>query len=164
MDAGERRNVGPIERITGPFAGYVTVSILSGEILRLLLLNLDPDRLLDTYLDPASDGVCVPVLSLLLGLLPLSLLSIPTSPSSPSPLPPRLLDLDFDRLPDLDFDRLRLTLRSLPSIASSNKDFRGPISPSSSRTSRFVRRGRMISQTRSEVRSWSMKESKWVIV
>lgn len=52
---------------------------------------------------------------------------------------------------------------SLPSSASSRTLVRGASPSVSSRTSRFVRRGRMMSHTRSSVRSWSTNSSKWRI-
>lgn len=126
------------------------VSIRSGDILRLRDRNgdrepeRDRDGLRDTYLEPASEGVRLPLLLLLLLLLLLPLLLL-------------LLLLLLLRL--LDRLLLRRSSSSFPSSASSNRLFLGPISPFSSRTCRFAIRGMMISQTRSSLRRASANSS-----
>ena len=120
---------------------------LSGDMLRLRDWYREPlrdlDGLRDTYREPASDTERA---------RPFSELG--------------LRDLLGDRWGLLLLLGLRLGLRLLslpasllPSIASSKRLFLGPSSPLSSRTSRFVIRGKMISQTRSSCSSWSTNSS-----
>lgn len=113
-----------------------SISIRDFELLRLRLWERDGDLegLRDTYLDPASDGVRLllrePNLwereGLLRALLLLWLLLL-----LPSSLP--------------------LSFSLSPSIAASNRLLRGPMSPFSSRTCLFIRRGIMMSQTLSSL-------------
>lgn len=129
----------------------------SGEMLRLRDRYGEPDpdrerlRLRETYRDPVGEGDLLPRLRLrpLPGLPEAERFRVPLGLRDP---PLRSL--------------LRLLLRLfwlpcslLPSIASSKRLFLGPISSSSSRTSRFVSRGRMRSHTRSSFSSWSMNSS-----
>lgn len=116
---------------------------LSGEILLLLDLNgdLEPERLREMYREPIGEGDLPPRLALR------SRLGLRDGADPERPLPLFLL------LSELLLLLLSLSLPCslLPSIASSKRLFRGPISPSSSKTSLFVRRGRMRSHTRSSV-------------
>lgn len=117
---------------------------LSGEILRVRdrYDNAgDRERLRDRYREPASD-VTLPE-RLLFGLRSGLMLRVLLEPL----LPLRLLSRSSS---------------SLPSIASRSRLFRGPISPVSSRTSLLVIRGRMMSQTRSSLRSSSTNSSMYV--
>ncbi len=125
----------------------------TGEILRLLERygERDPERLREIYREPVGDGDLLPGLLPRLGLLDGERLLLAA--------PPGLLLLSELRLLLL---LLSLPCSLLPSIASKRRLLRGPISPRSSRTSRFVMRGRMRSHTRSSFSSWSTNSSMYV--
>lgn len=144
------------------------MSMRSGEMLRLrdrkrpgepltrsggMLLLRDrytervPERLRDIYRDPAGGERDLEVLFPRLGL-PDGLLA----PAALRGLPLLLLSVLLLILP-------LLSRSLLPSMASSNRLFLGPISPSSSKTSRLVSRGRMRSHTRSSFSNWSTNSS-----
>jgi len=110
------------------YPDFLNVHQFPSEILNcygLVERDRDLEGLRDTYLDPASDDVWLLLREpeeLLRVLLLLLLLS-----------------------------SLRLSFSLSPSIAVSNRLWRGPISPFSSKTCLFIRRGIMMSQTLSSV-------------